>query len=254
MSKLLDKLQSGQQPRGTFLNLGSSTAAECVAIAGMDYFILDLEHSPFGFTESADCIRAAQLKGISPLVRIPEISRANILKNLDLGAEGIVIPGLRTREEAEKIVEFGRYYPMGGRGFCPTRTCDFGYGDAFANGVLSYAEKCNKDVLLIPQCETVECLADIESIVSVEGISGIFIGPFDLSLAMGIPTQFTHPDFVAAIERVRDVCHAAGKPVFIFTPNAETARLRLQQGFDSVTVNGNLNVMTEAYMQILSQI
>ena len=77
-----------------------------MAIAGMDYFIVDLEHSPFGLAEAADCIRMAKLKGISPLVRIPEISRANILKHLDVGAEGIIIPGLKTREETMQIPFF----------------------------------------------------------------------------------------------------------------------------------------------------
>lgn len=108
--------------------------------------------------------------------------------------------------------------------------------------------------MLIPQCETLECLADIENIVSVEGISGIFIGPFDLSLAMGIPAQFDRPEFKEAITKVLTVCHEKNKPVFIFAPNKETARLRLEQGFDSVTVNGDLNVMTEAYMEIVKSI
>ena len=200
MKLISDRLKNGEKPIGTLLNLGSQTAAECVAIAGMDYFIVDLEHSPFGLAEAADCIRMAKLKGISPLVRIPEISRANILKHLDVGAEGIIIPGLKTREEAEKIVEYGKYTPLGSRGFCPTRVCEFGYGDAFANGILEYTRKTNEETMLIPQCETLECLADIENIVSVEGIGGIFIGPFDLSLAMGIPAQFDRPEFKEAKE------------------------------------------------------
>ena len=254
MKLISDRLKNGEKPIGTFLNLGSQTAAECVATAGMDYFIVDLEHSPFGLAEAADCIRMAKLKGISPLVRIPEISRANILKHLDVGAEGIIIPGLKTREEAEKIVEYGKYTPLGSRGFCPTRVCEFGYGDAFANGILEYTRKTNEETMLIPQCETLECLADIENIVSVEGIGGIFIGPFDLSLAMGIPAQFDRPEFKEAITKVLTVCHEKNKPVFIFAPNKETARLRLEQGFDSVTVNGDLNVMTEAYMEIVKSI
>lgn len=106
MKLISDRLKNGEKPIGTFLNLGSQTAAECVAIAGMDYFIVDLEHSPFGLAEAADCIRMAKLKGISPLVRIPEISRANILKHLDVGAEGIIIPGLKTREETMQIPFF----------------------------------------------------------------------------------------------------------------------------------------------------
>ena len=174
--------------------------------------------------------------------------------HLDVGAEGIIIPGLKTREEAEKIVEYGKYTPLGSRGFCPTRVCEFGYGDAFANGILEYTRKTNEETMLIPQCETLECLADIENIVSVEGISGIFIGPFDLSLAMGIPAQFDRPEFKEAIMKVLTVCHEKNKPVFIFAPNKETARLRLEQGFDSVTVNGDLNVMTEAYMEIVKSI
>lgn len=254
METLLEKLNGGEKPVGTFLNLGSQTAAECVAIAGLDYFIVDLEHSPFGLTEAADCIRTGKMRGISPLVRIPEISRANILKLLDVGAEGIVIPGLKTKEEAEKIIEYGKYTPLGSRGFCPTRVCDFGYGTAFSDGILKYTERANKETLLIPQCETLECLDRIEEIISLEGIGGIFIGPFDLSLAMGIPAQFDRPEFQEAIEHVRTVCRQKGKPVFIFAPNVQTAKLRFRQGFDSVTINGDLNVMTEAYLEMVHQV
>ena len=167
---------------------------------------------------------------------------------------GIIVKEIIPEISRANIVEFGKYTPMGSRGFCPTRVCDFGYGDAFANGILEYTQKANEETMLIPQCETLECLADIENIVSVEGISGIFIGPFDLSLAMGIPAQFDRPEFKEAIMKVLTVCHEKNKPVFIFAPNKETAKLRLEQGFDSVTVNGDLNVMTEAYMEIVKSL
>ena len=248
--KLIDKIRNGERTAGTFLNLGSAVAAECAAIAGFDYVIIDLEHSQFGFPEAADMIKTAALRGMPALVRVPEISRAWILKLLDAGAGGIVVPGLKTKEEAERLVQLSKYPGLGSRGFCPTRVCDFGYGDAFRDGILSYAAKTNRDTMMIPQCETVECLESIEEIVSMEGIDGIFIGPFDLSLALGIPAEFSRKEFTDAIEHIKDVCIKHGKPVFIFAPDQSTAAKRMEEGYTSVTISADLNILIDSFRAV----
>ncbi len=236
---------------GTFMQSAAAMISECAAIAGLDYVIIDLEHSQYGINEAMECIRASLLKGIIPLVRIPEISRNYILKLLDAGAKGLIIPGLKTVEEARRIVEFGKYTPVGSRGFAPTRVCEFGFNDPFAEGgIMGYTAEVNRKTLLIPQCETVECLERIDEIASIEGIDGIFVGPFDLSLAMGMPAEFGRQEFKDAIEKIKETVHKHGKPVFIFVPDKATARLRLEQGFDSVAVSTDFNVLTEALIDI----
>ncbi|MDR2663238.1 MAG: hypothetical protein LBC31_09605 [Treponema sp.] len=236
---------SAKPTLGTFLNLGSAAAAECAGIAGFDYLIVDIEHSPFGLAEVTGIIRAAELTGIAPFVRIPHISRGGVLKFLDAGARGLIVPGIKTPGEVEQLVEFGKYPPLGNRGFCPTRVCRYGFNGALADGIGAYMEKANDGVMLIPQCETVECLERIEDILGLAGVDGIFIGPFDLSISLGVPGQFDNPAMEAAVDRVLAAAKAAGKPAFIFAPTPEAARLRFDQGFASVTYSADLNMMLE---------
>lgn len=254
MGRLLEKTRKGLITTGSFLDTGSAAAAECMAAAGLDYFIFDMEHSPYGLGEAVECIRAAESSGISPLVRVPEITRENILEPLDAGAEGIIIPAVRTLEEARKIVEYGKYYPVGCRGYCPTRANDYGYSPSMSEGILKHAALCNEETMLIPQCETLECLSDIDSISALEGIDGIFIGPFDLSLAMGIPGEFGRKEFVEAIELIRRTVQENGKPVFIFCPDCDTAALRAEQGYDSLTVSLDTGMLVSAYKGLLSSL
>lgn len=249
-----EKMEQGKQAVGTFLDLGNGTVAECLGLAGVDYFIVDTEHSPFDLPEIMECCRSAQLKGITPFVRIKEISRGSIMKALDVGAQGLIIPGVQTVEEVKTIIKYGKYVPMGNRGFCPTRCCDWGYGDAMAGGIRAYTDQCNREIMLVPQCETRECLENLEEIVNLEGVDGIFIGPFDLSVALEKAGQFDDPEMVAAFERIRTVCQKAGKPVFIFAPTLEAAKLRLSQGYDSVCYSADLNVLVEAFMAAMKEL
>ncbi len=253
---VMKKFFSNKRTIGTFLNYGSPAVAETLGIAGLDYFIVDTEHSPFGLNETLQCVRSAQIYGITPFARIPGIDRENVLKMLDIGVQGLIVPGIRHMEEIDLLIEFGKYTPIGKRGFCPTRCCDYGYGAVFSNGIQSYTAECNQQTMLIPQCETVECLDMIEDIVQKEGVDGIFIGPFDLSLDMGIPAQFEDIRFRNAIERVLHACKAAHKWSCIFAPDRNTAQSRLVQGFDSVTYTADLNRLVDAFktdVEILKQ-
>ena len=107
----------------------------------------------------------------------------------------------------------------------------------YADGMEGYMRMANERTLLIPQCETMGCLANLEEIVNLDGVAGIFIGPYDLSIAMGIPGQFEHPDHIAAIERIRKVCAEAGKLCIVFCDSAEKANAYFRQGFPNVTLS-----------------
>jgi 2-keto-3-deoxy-L-rhamnonate aldolase RhmA len=115
-------------------------------------------------------------------------------------------------------------------------------------------EDRNRDCLIIPQCETRECLEHIEDILGIEGVDGIFIGPFDLSIALEKPGQFADAELTAAFDRVLRACKAAHKPAFIFAPSVSAAKLRLEQGFDSVTCSADLNVLIETYQSIMAEL
>jgi len=249
-----EKFLNKEQTIGTFLDFGSGEVAEALGLAGFDYFIVDTEHSPFDLPETIACVKSAEVRGIVPFARIKHIDRGNVLKMLDIGVKGLIVPGIRKKEEIEKLIEFGKYTPLGNRGFCPTRCSGWGYDDSMADGILAYTQRCNQDTMLLPQCETVDCLNMIEDVVAVKGIDGIFIGPFDLSLDMGIPAQFDDPRFKAALDRILNACKKAGKPCFVFAPNLPTAKKRLEQGFDSVTYSADLNQLIDTFSRDLSEL
>ncbi len=238
---LKEKIEQGKKTVGTFLEIGNGSSAEALAMSKLDYFIIDTEHGPFDVESSTEMIRAAQMHGTTPLVRVKDSSRPSILKMLDVGAEGLIIPQVHSIEEIRKIVEYGKYFPLGQRGVAFARGCGFGYADQCKGDINDYFAFCNKETLLIPQCETLGCLENIEEIAKVDGIDGIFVGPYDLSVAMGIPTQFDKPEFMAALERILKAVKDAGKFCIIYCADAALAKKRLAAGFDSVTVSQDVN-------------
>lgn len=232
---LKEKLAQGKRPLGTFVGTGSAAVVECLGCAGLDFVILDNEHSPVEAETTADMVRAAELRGVTPLARVREISRPAILKLLDVGVQGLIIPDVRSVEDVRRIVRFAKYAPVGQRGFCPSRKD--GWGTAPQGSVLDTMAHFNAETLVIPQCETAEALADIEAIAATEGVDGIFIGPFDLSISMGMPGDFENPQFKAALERILAACHATGKPCLIFTGDGAASAARFAQGYDGVAMS-----------------
>lgn len=241
-----EKMLAGEKTLGTFMAIGSGTSAECIGLAGYDYVIIDTEHGPFNPDSAIDYIRAARLYGAVPFVRVQDTSRASILKMLDGGAMGLIIPQIHTIEEIRHIVEYGKYPPVGNRGVAPGVGTGFWAEDWAQHGLAQTFETANRETMLFPQCETVGCLEHIEEIAAVDGVDGIFVGPFDLSVAMGIPLDFEHPDFKAALRRILDACKAAGKPTIIYAGTEEDARKDFAMGFTSVAYNQDGALLIEA--------
>ena len=229
------KIKNGEKALGTFLELDSELAIECLGYTGLDFFIIDQEHGPFDIGETVGFIRAAETSEITPLVRVKDISRPSILKNLDIGAKGLIVPNVETVEEVKKLIEWAKYSPTGKRGFFMARSSGYGNKD-YAHDMNNYFQVSNRETMLIPQCETMGVLNNIEEIVALEGVDGIFIGPFDLSIAMGIPAQFSEPEFKNAIERVLRACKEKNKFSFIFSTDQRTAQNYIDSGFDAVAI------------------
>lgn len=248
-----EKLAAGQKVMGTFFEIGSMTAVECLAIAGLDYFIIDCEHGPFDVERALEFVRAAELKNITPFVRVSDISRPAILKMLDIGAQGLIIPCVDTVEQVRKIVEYGKYPPAGRRGFFFTRVAEYGNSPAAAS-IDNYLQACNDTTMLIPQCETIGCLENIEEITAIPGVDGIFIGPYDLSIAMEIPGQFTNPAFQQALDRVKKACKAAGKPLFIYAGSTVASNEYFAQGIEGVALGTDLAVYIDGFRNIMKEI
>lgn len=250
---LKEKMINSEKVIGTFFELGGNTAVECLGISGLDFFVIDAEHGPYDAESSIDFIRTAELRNITPFARIKDISRPSVLKMLDIGAKGIIVPCVETIEQARNLVEWAKYYPLGKRGFFMARPAGYGHED-FARNVDEYFKICNEETLLILQCETMGCLENIETIVNIKGVDGIFIGPYDLSIDMGIPAQFENTQFIQAIDRILKACKDAKKFSFIYAGNNATAKKYLADGFNGVAVYTDTAVYINAYKAIISDI
>ena len=250
---VLEKFHQGRQSLGTFSAIGSPLAVESLRYTGLDYVIVDTEHSPAGIESAAAQIAAAQGAGLTALARANEISRTAVLRLLDVGAQGVVVPCVETVEEVRELVRYAKFAPLGNRGFCPTRDGGWGHA-AHAVSISGYMETSNRETLLLPQCETVGCLEHIEEITAMDGVDGIFVGPFDLSIALGRPMAFDCDEMRAALDRILNACHKNNKMAFIFCGDAQAAKTRAAQGFDSVTAGLNIMALVDSYRAMVQDI
>lgn len=244
-NNMLEKFKNGEKALGSFASLGSSAAIECLGIVGLDFVIIDTEHGPGNPESAVPLILAAERWNMTPLVRVQDATRSSVLKMLDIGAMGLVIPFIKSVEEVEKIVEYGKYAPLGQRGFGGGRKSGFGLLPE-SKGLDDYFNTCNRKTLIIPQCETVEALENIEKLASMEGVDGIFVGPIDLSIALGKPMQFSDPEFIAAVSRTVKVFKEAGKFCLTIALSGAAAKSSLANGFDGVAAASEVGLLSQA--------
>lgn len=243
---LQEKLHQNKKTVGTFFSMGSGEAVEALGIAGMDYVILDKEHGPYGVETVQEYIKSAERRSITPLVRVKDFARPSILKVLDVGAQGLIIPMIKIRQEVEKVIEYAKFYPMGRRGVALTRASS--YGDV--SSLEQYFKEANEKTLVLPQCETKECVENIDSILDIEGVDGIFIGPYDLSQSFGKPGQVSDPEIQDVISRVLFACKEHKKYSFIYAPDKETAAEYFKRGFDSVAIAMDILLYIQIFRDI----
>jgi 4-hydroxy-2-oxoheptanedioate aldolase len=242
----LAKWRSGEQSIGGWLSLGSVHVAEMLAHAGFDWLVVDLQHGLTDYTHLTTMLPAISTSATTPIVRVTENRAAEIYKVLDVGAMGVIVPMVNSREEAEHAVAATKYPPHGHRSFGPIRGALY--------GGQGYAAEANDQIACIVMIETEQGLANLESIVSTPGLSGVYIGPSDLALALGLPARgdTDDPKHVAAVERIRDVCRRHKVPVGIHTGGLDYTRRRLAQGFDFVTLGGDAVLLMQAVTRDLA--
>ena len=249
VNKLKKDLKDGEVRIGTFVTINSPEIIEMVAIAGFDFVVIDTEHG-FGSVErTVDLIRAAEARGITPIVRVTENSRTLILRNLDVGAHGIIVPQVNSLKDAKDLMDYSKYNPKGNRGVAYCRAGDYGKVE-----LMEYFHRENEETLIVPQCETVEGLKDVESIAKLDGVDVVFFGPFDMSQSMGLIGKVKSKEVEAAADKVLEECRSNGKEAGIFVPNAEEAKKRIEQGFKFITIGMDCAIITKTYNDILKGI
>ncbi|MDX2157803.1 MAG: aldolase/citrate lyase family protein [Hyphomicrobiaceae bacterium] len=215
-------VRSGKPVLGTWTQI---TAEECVDIlgaAGLEFTIVDCEHSHFGIETAERLFRACDANGMAPVVRAPSNDRVFIGRALDAGASAVLVPGISSADDAMRAVAATRYAPDGARGACPCVRASGHYTTDWPG----YVAGQRHEVGIIALVETREGLDNVEAIARVEGLLAMMVGPFDLSVALGRDGDYLHPECQAALERMLTAAEAANLPVIVplFSPEPEAAR------------------------------
>ncbi len=207
MPTFKEKLKGRGRLTSHICTIPSPIVTQALAAAGADALIIDMEHGAIDHAQAHAMIAAVAGTGCAPLVRVPEIDETVVKRVLDLGAEGICFPLVRSVEDAKRAVASMKYPPGGSRTFGP-----FLAANHFGETLLSYGKAVEDRLVCMLLIETADAVEVIEDIVKVEGIDVIIPAQFDLSNDLGIQGQFDHPDFLAAVERVERAVDAAGIP------------------------------------------
>jgi 4-hydroxy-2-oxoheptanedioate aldolase len=242
-----EKILNGGTSYGVFCNLYSPMIVELIGHIGFDFALLDAEHSPIGVESCEHMVRAADSVGIPTFVRIAMNIRQNILRYLDIGTMGVMLPQINTRAEVEAVVEAVKYPPQGRRGLAAVRAADYG----LKTSLKEYTIKANKETMVIVQIETTGAVNNIDEFLSVPGVDVFFIGPTDLSASMGYVGEPNHPEVQAMIEKLVSNIRAAGKAAGTIAYTHEALAKAKERGFQFIAhgVIGMINKAGREYLE-----
>ena len=244
-NELKRRLQRDEQVYGTWITIESPMATEMLSTLGFDYFVFDTEHSPLDIYKSQTLMQAMRGDRTTPIIRVWWNDLVAIKRALDVGAYGVVVPWVNTKEEAESAVKATRYAPGGLRGCGPRRASMFDP---------DYLKTADEEILVICQIETKRAVENIEDIVSVEGVDVSYIGPADLSASYGHLGDHSHPDVQKAIDKVFDATKAAGKAAGVHLGSGKTIRDRMEKGYNFITIGNDLIYLKNGVLNHLKEL
>jgi len=210
---------------GGWLVIPSSVSAEFVAHSGVDWACIDMQHGSIDYQVALEMLQAISTTSTVPIVRVPWNEPGIIMKSLDAGAYGVIIPMVNSRAEAEAAASACRYAPQGTRSYGPGRAVLYAGRD--------YFPKANETVLCICMIETRQALDNLDAIISTPGVDAVYVGPSDLSVSLGLPPNYDNPapEFVEALDAIVATCRKHGVTAGVHAGNPEVARKRIAQGF-----------------------
>jgi len=249
-NQVKEKLKRGEPALGAWLSLPSVPSARIIARLGFDWLVVDMEHTAHNPVLMADMVATIADAGTSaPIVRIPGNGVEWYKWALDAGAWGIIVPMVNTREEAQRVVEYAKYPPLGTRSIGGA----FGpYGFGITNWP-DYAGMANDEIIVTVQIESSRALENLDGILSVPGIDVAFVGPNDLHAQLGLTpsTEGAEPEFVEALERIKAAAQKHHVALGIFSGGGEAAAERVRQGFQMISVTTDISSMIAAATQHL---
>jgi len=232
---------------GVFCKTVDPAFVEILGYAGFDYVIIDLEHGPVTIEGAQNLIRAATVAGTLPIVRTPENVPGAIGAALDIGAAGVQVPQVGTREEAAAVVHHARFAPRGMRGVCRfVRAADYSSLERSR-----YFGESN-EALVICQLEGAAAVSNLDEILDVEGLDVLFLGPYDLSQSLGVPGQVDHPRVLETMSSVVERCRSRSVAVGTFVDTPEAAYRWRQAGVRYISCSVDVGVFTQACTQLVT--
>jgi 2-dehydro-3-deoxyglucarate aldolase len=227
MQSFAERLRRGELLIGTIVTLESPSVSELLSETGYDWLFIDTEHAPLTLRDAQTLIQASR---IPCLIRVADDAESTIKKALDTGAHGIVVPQVNSAEQAERIVQWAKYPPMGKRGVGLVRAQ--GYGFSFRE----YVYNANEETVVVVQIEHKDAVENIDAITAVPGVDAVFVGPYDLSGSLDLIGQLTHPGVTAAIDRVTEACRDNNRRFGIYADTSGAAKEYVAKGYTLIAV------------------
>ena len=234
---------------GTFVQSGSPEFLEAAGYAGFRYIAVDLEHTYYGVERTAEMIRAGEAADLCMLARVPALDAVWIKKSLDFGASGIIVPNIDTAEQARQAVRLCRFFPEGVRGACPGVRAN-----CYGKGGPEYYTEANRQVAVIPLVESPEGVRNFSEIVAVPGISAVFLGPVDLSVAMGRGGDLADEQVRGALLDMIRQANSAGVPMGALAVDPAFARELLDAGLDFLAYGIDTILMYQKCRDVMRQV
>ncbi len=230
--------ESGKAVVNAWLAIPSGFSAEVIAQCGFDSVTVDMQHGAQDFQSMLQCFQAMQAHPVTPMVRVPWNEPGIIGKVLDAGAMGVICPMINTKKEAEAFVQYCKYPPMGSRSNGPFRAGM--YGEA-----TSYQSTANTETLCIPMIETKQAIKNLEAILDVEGVAGVYVGPSDLGLSYGLAPKLgrDEPEILKIYDKLIKECDKRGIYAGIHTGGSADAANCIAMGFKLVTLMNDSGMM-----------
>jgi 2-dehydro-3-deoxyglucarate aldolase/4-hydroxy-2-oxoheptanedioate aldolase len=239
-SDLKARLRRGEATFGTFLGAASAVTAEICAAAGADWVLLDLEHGSGGEEQVRDVVPAGAAYGVPTIVRAESTERVRAGRLLDLGALGVMFPRIDAALDAAEALRHLRYPPHGDRGVATyNRMCRFGLDRQALT-------RADDETVGVIQVETLGALDSVEEIAALDGVDVLFVGPLDLSYALGVPGDLTAPAFTDALKRVLEAAREAGKAAGYLVPDGTVAARMAEDGWQFLAVGSDTTLLATA--------
>ena len=227
LNRTKEKLLGGGYVLGVFVGIPSPRVVELCGVSGFDYVIIDCEHGPIDPATCEEMVRAAEVTGMTPIVRVPGHDPKVILRYLDVGAQGIMAPNVNSVREAKAVVDAVKYAPIGRRGLGPGRSAAYG----LIRPLREYAPDENAQTLVIAQLENISAMEEIEDVVRTPGIDAFEIGTADLSASMGYPGESSRPEVQEVVAKFVTAVLGAGSVIGDTAGDEASIKTLVAQGY-----------------------